>query len=77
MSASVFASVVMLCDDFFTLKLEESGTPEGRFYQISKKLPMELQMILCNYVYSIKRDNIPLSDRETAFKDVFRATTVY
>jgi ankyrin repeat protein len=80
--SKVFASVVLLCDDYFTLKStftlkptfvlkstftsESTSTSEStftlksasRFYEIARKLPMDLQMLLCHRLYRSTRQNV-------------------
>jgi len=43
-----------------------------RFFTIARKLPMELQMILCHYAVGSKKQNILRKDSEAAFKSLAR-----
>jgi hypothetical protein len=66
-AAELFAMTVFLCDDF--LRLKEANSPAAlRFFKIAKKLPMELQMMLCYRVFGSAKENIKSKDSEPAFK---------
>ena len=56
LAASLFAILVFLGEELLQLKAEEAKNdlPSTRFFLITQRLPMELQMILCNHVYPIK-----------------------
>ena len=43
-----------------------------RFFKIVMRLPMELQMVICNRVYGLTADIIPHEKREAGFKTVGR-----
>jgi len=69
--------VVFLCDGYFDLVQQENK--EGadhdiayqtttRFFKFTKRLPMELQMVLCNRVFGLSRDVISLADTEEGLK---------
>jgi len=62
-STDLFALVVFHSDDFLKRKEENE-----RFFKIAKKLPMELQMILCCGVYGSRKTNIPSKDFEVSAK---------
>ena len=78
--AEVFALTVFLCDDLLELKPAShlAATPHpatttaaaARFFAIAKRLPMELQMILCHNVVGSMKQNILLKDSEPAFKSL-------
>jgi len=57
LAAEVFALTVFLCDGLLQLK-PAIVTTTTRFFAIAKRLPMELQMILCNFVAGSKKQNI-------------------
>jgi len=46
-----------------------------RFFNMMKKLPIELQMIVCNMTDGSPRQSIPLRDREEAFKGLTQVCT--
>jgi len=67
----LFAIIVFLCEGLLNFK---SGHTENldleacRFIGMAVRLPMELQMILCNRVYGLAADNIRSKDLEVAFR---------
>ena len=67
MAAEVFASVVYHCDGYYRLLPSEPESNEERFYKIAARLPMELQMILCNRLYELRKDSVPKKLSEPAF----------
>jgi len=74
LATEVFALTVFLCDGLLQLKPPAAGSRGGalRFFTISSKLPLELQMIMCHRVVQSAEDNILLKDSETAFKALAR-----
>ena len=68
--ATTFALIVSTCDGYFTLYDEEDESRETRFFRICQKLPMELQMVICNRVYKSSRDLVLSGDSMPAFKKV-------
>ena len=71
MAAEIFALVVFLCDGLLEIK-EENMTGAARFFRMAKRLPMELQMVLCHRVVGSAGENIPGEQRELAFKELAR-----
>ena len=71
LAAEVFALTVFLCDGL--LQLRPNNSPAvTRFFTIVKKLPMELQMILCHRVLGSMKQNILRKDSEAAFLSLAR-----
>jgi len=78
LAAEVFALMVFLCEGLLQLRpaisTAATSNPEGlgaiRFFTIAKRLPMELQMVLCHYVIGSTRQNILSKDSEAAFKSL-------
>jgi len=79
LEAELFAVIVFLCDDL--LKLVEPSTEAVvassaetttglavRFFLMAKRLPMELQMMLCHRLQGSAKDHILSKDSEEAFK---------
>lgn len=64
----VFALVVFFADDFLRLKRTRVGRAAARFFAISTRLPLDLQMVLCNRMFGSERDVIASRDSEPAFK---------
>ena len=80
LAAEVFALAVFLCDGLLQLKPASSPatipnpatTAATRFFVIAKRLPMELQMILCRLAVGSRKQNILRKDSEAAFKALAR-----
>ena len=71
LAAAVFALTVFLCD--YLLQLQPASNPAAtRFFAIAKRLPMELQMILCHRAVGSAKQNILHRDSEAAFKSLAR-----
>ena len=81
MAAEVFALTVFLCDELLQLQPAPlaattlaSSNPAAaaatRFFIITSKLPMELQMILCRRAVGSMKQNILHRDSEAAFKSL-------
>jgi len=77
----VFALTVFLCDDLLQLKPDShlaaildhaAAATATLFFTIAKRLPMELQMILCHRVVGSMKQNILRKDSEAAFKSLAR-----
>ena len=74
LAAEVFAlTVFFLCDDLLQFKPAAASDADPlRFFTIAKKLPIELQMILCHRVVGSRKQNILRKDSEFAFKSLAR-----
>ena len=76
LAAELFALTVFLCDDLLQVKpalinaAPELDTATARFFAIIRRLPMELQMVLCRRVIGSTNDNILSQDSEAAFKSL-------
>ena len=77
-AAEVFALTVFLCDDLLQLRAGLASTTTAsdaaatRYFAIAKRLPMELQMLLCHRVVGSMKQNILRKDSEAAFKSLAR-----
>ena len=69
-SPRAFSLVVMLCDDYFTLTQLESPDISDikRFFNIAKRLPIEMQMTLCNRIFGLSDDLITKAALEKALR---------
>jgi len=68
-AAEVFALTVFLCDNLLRLKPTLiSSNHATRFFAISTKLPMDLQMVLCHRAVGSMKQHILHEDSEAAFK---------
>jgi len=75
--SDLFALVIFLCDDLLAVRAKSSpfGTSirkAARFFQIVQRLPMELQMVLCNRVFGAAKNSVLTKDSEPAFKKLGR-----
>jgi len=51
LAAEVFALIVFLSDGLLEIRIEnEANRAPARFFRIARKLPLELQMLLCSRV---------------------------
>ena len=70
-AVDLFALIIFLCDDLLRINNEAITTPgTTRFFLMIRKLPMELQMILCHRVYRSFKDGIPTHKSEPAFRQL-------
>jgi hypothetical protein len=67
-AAELFGLVVFICDDYLTLTKESS--PERTFFLIATRLPMDLQMLLCNRVHGLTGSIIASKDCEIALRNI-------
>ena len=68
-AASIFALVVWLSDDFFTIR-KDNNVASRRFFKICSKLPIELQMVLCNMSQGSRKLIVKMKDSEPAFDNL-------
>jgi len=75
-SAALYAIIVFFCDDYLRLKAtipvfpmisQRTVTLVWRFFALSSRLPLELQMTICCRVFSNRGGLIPSSMVESAF----------
>jgi len=59
--------IIGLCDNFLTISEEKQQikTNVHKFFSISSKLPMDVQMRLCNVINGIHKSYISVRDFET------------
>jgi hypothetical protein len=69
--SEIFAMMIFLCDGLLTIKKKKKGK-ETRFFSITQRLPMELQMLLCHRVVGSAGENISVEQSELAFKNLAR-----
>ena len=79
LAAENFALVVFLCDGLLQLKPtsnlvapDTAAAATSRFFTIVKRLPMELQMMLCHHAVGSRKWNIRREDSEATFKSLAR-----
>jgi len=67
-AAGVFALTIFLCDGLLRPKPLLTSNPSAvRFFSMAKRVPMELQMILCHLAVGSLKENIVSKDAEGAF----------
>lgn len=74
LAADVFALVIFLCDDYLALRNPRPGhdAKTERFFGMARRLPMELQMVLCHRMAGSMGVNIPGTNSEVAFRELAR-----
>lgn len=70
-AAETCAAVVFLCDGLLRVKAG-ANQEAARFFRLAQRLPLELQMMLCNRAYGVAKDGIPRADSEPAFRHLAR-----
>jgi len=75
--AQVFALVVFVSDGLLQVSQgdEAATSPAARFFLISRRLPLELQMIVCCRVMGSSDEIIPGQATEAAFKNLAKTFT--
>ena len=68
-AAEMFALAVFASDGLLQTK-DVTSTPAARYYSIARKLPLELQMVLCFRQVDSTKEIIPGKDSEVAFKSL-------
>jgi hypothetical protein len=72
-AAELFSMVIFLCDGLMELKDRNlSGKKEIRCFNVARKLPMEIQMVLSHRVAGSMVMNIPVAQRELGFKNLVK-----
>ena len=66
----MFALVVFVSDEL--LQFKDTTSPAARFFSIARRLPLELQMVLCHLVMGSPKETIPGKESEVAFKELAR-----
>ena len=73
-AADLFALIIFLCEGLVLVKLAlvPSNPAAVRFMIITRRLPMEVQMILCRRAVGSSKDSLLSKDSEAAFKSLAR-----
>jgi len=71
LAAEMFALVVFVSDGLLQIK-DATPSPAARFFNIARRLPLELQMLLCYRQVGSDKEIIPGKDSEAAFKELAR-----
>jgi len=67
LAAEMFALVVFISDGLLQTNDSTTPSPAARFFSIVKRLPPELQMLLCFRQVGSAKEIIPSTEREAAF----------
>jgi hypothetical protein len=65
-----FLFIVMLCDDYYKLCYKKGSEKFHKFLSIASKLPMEIQMIICNRAINQEEDFINASITNHVFVEI-------
>jgi len=71
----LFALVVFHSDNFVAIKERLVHPDTRRFFRICARLPLEVQMIICNQAFGSPRDIILSRNSEPGFQLLTRTTT--
>ena len=70
LAAEVFAMVVFVSDGLLQIKDTTITTPAARYFSVARRLPLELQMMLCFRQVGSVKEIIPGQVSEVAFKEL-------
>ena len=71
LAAYMFALVVFVSDGLLQIN-DATPSPAARYFNIARRLPLELQMLLCHRQVGSAKEIIPGKEREVAFKELAR-----
>ena len=71
LAAKMFALVVFVSDGLLQIK-NTTSTPAAMFFNIARRLPLELQMMMCHLVMGSPKETIPGKESEAAFRELAR-----
>ena len=71
-STDLFAVVVLICDQYLQPRYDKEQLSALRFFRIASRLPMELQMILCNRAGGFMTNNISGVEAEKSIVKVLK-----
>jgi len=72
LAAEMVALVVFVSDGLLQIK-DTPPSPAARFFTIARRLPLELQMLLCFRVVGSGKEIIPGKESEVAFKSLAKS----
>jgi len=72
LAAEMFAPVVFVSDGLLQIKDTTTPSPAARFFSIARRLPLELQMVLCFRQVGSAKEIIQGKLSEVAFKELTR-----
>ena len=71
MASDCFALAVLVCDGY--LGPHSSVKTDGRvhhFFSVVSRLPMDLQMVMCNRLFGLRADVVSPANAEASFRKV-------
>jgi len=68
LAANLFSLVVFVCDGFLEERVTLENSHWVRFLAIARKLPLELQMVLCNRTFGEAGSVVSIKDSELSFR---------
>ena len=71
----LFALVIFYSDSFVVINERNADSLTRRFFQMTSRLPLEIQMITCSRAFDSPRDIILSKDSEPSFRLLARPTT--
>jgi len=69
----IFLAVILLSDDYLSLKPSAQNIKTAQFFRIGRRLPIELQMVLCLRVFDKKGVTISSVLVNQALRDVLKS----
>ena len=72
LAAEMFALVVFVSAGLLQINDTTTPSPAARFLNIARRLPLELQMVLCHRQVGSAKEIIPRKESEVAFKELAR-----
>ena len=72
LAAEIFAMVVFVSDGLLQINDTTTPSPAARFLNIARRLPLELQMVLCHRQVGSAKEIIPRKESEVAFRELAR-----
>jgi len=69
-AAEMFALVVFVSDGLLQINNTKTTILAARFFKMARRLPLELQMIICHSVVGLPKEIIAGKDSEVAFKSL-------
>ena len=79
LAALLYATVIFHCDGLLRIREECPAAGwffQSRFFSVVSRLPMDLQMAMCNRFYGVSADIIPAALSEPAFRHLARVFSV-
>jgi len=72
LAAEMFALVVFVSDGLLQIKDTTTPSPAARYFSVARRLPLELQTVLCYRLVGSTKEIIPGKESEVAFRELAR-----